>query len=66
MEDEMSGVTIELSYNEVENVTKQYLLSLVSNEGIQLTSDEIVESLHKVIAFLSVPGTYMGGKYDVE
>lgn len=61
-----SGISIELDYNEVEKVTKHYLLSLVTNEGVQMTSDKMVESLHRVIAFLSVPGTYMNGQYDTE
>jgi len=28
--------------------------------------EELKEAMHKVIAYFSVPGSYLGGAYDVE
>ena len=58
----MIMINVELDFDQCTEITRNTLLDLVENDPI--TTDELKESIHRTIAYLSVPGEYMNGKYD--
>lgn len=50
---------VELELDDVSEIVRNMLL-----DDIELAPEDLVESLHRVIAYYSVPGTYCEGKYD--
>jgi hypothetical protein len=62
-------VNITLTEDQKESVTRMMLVDLIENfDGTyphNEVDDAIVLQLHRLVAWHSVPGTYMEGKYDV-
>jgi hypothetical protein len=62
-------VNITLTEDQKESVTRMMLVDLIENFDGTYPGDEvddaIVLQLHRLVAWHSVPGTYMEGKYDV-
>lgn len=54
-------ITVEIDTEQVSEITRQSLvddLELIENS-------ELMDAMHKVIAYYSVPGQYMDGKHDL-
>ena len=62
-------MNITLTEDQKESVTRMMLVDQIENFDGTYPGDEvddaIVLQLHRLVAWHSVPGTYMEGKYDV-
>ena len=54
-------ITVEIDIEQASEITRQTLVDDL--EFIE--NGELMDAMHKVIAYYSVPGQYMDGKYDL-
>lgn len=55
---------VNLDYDQATSITREYLLDFLSDSNIDVADPKIVDACHLIIAYMSVPGEYEGGKYD--
>ena len=56
---------ITLTEDQMEDITREVLLRLVNEvEDFAEETESLLLSLHRMISYFSVPGTYEEGKYD--
>ena len=55
---------VKLDMDQSEKLTREFLLDLVKDVNIPFQDPKIVDACHTIIAYMSVPGEYEGGKYD--
>lgn len=55
---------IELSIEQAEMVTREYLIDLLGDVNVPFTDPKLTESLNFLIAYMSVPGEWEEGRYD--
>lgn len=54
-------LTVDFDDEQIDDLVRDVLLQHVEME---LTPQPVIEALHRLIAYYSIPGTYMDGKYD--
>lgn len=60
-----TSCTIALTYEQREQVTKDYLIELLYDiEVIPFGDPVLVQSVNRLIAYMSVPGEWEDGQYD--
>lgn len=63
--DRLTTATIALNYEQREQVARNYLIELLEDiEDVPFGDRQMVESINRIIAFMSPPQTWEGGKYD--
>lgn len=55
-------IDVELNCDQIDDIVYRALFEMLDNEG----NPKIRKALHKVIAYNSIPGHYLNGKYDLE
>ena len=56
----MAGFEVELEYDQVGRVAREYLIDLLE----YCDDSKLSESVNDIIAYMSIPGTWREGKYD--
>lgn len=56
--------TVELEFDQAEEVSRGYLINLLSDINAHPFDSELIEPLNRLIAYMSTPGTWEDGKYD--
>lgn len=63
--DRVTTATVALTYEQREQVAKDFLIDLLEDiEYVPFGDPTMVESVHRIIAFCSPPGSWEDGKYD--
>jgi len=61
----LTTATVALSYEQREQVAKDFLIDLLYDiEDVPFGDPSMVDSIHRIIAFCSAPGSWEDGKYD--
>lgn len=55
---------VNLDHDQATSITREYLLDFLSDINIPFQDPKIVDACNLIIAYMSVPGEYEGGKYD--
>lgn len=56
--------TVDLEFDQAEEVSREYLISLLSDINAPLFDPEMIKTLNRLIAYMSPPGTWEEGKFD--
>lgn len=59
-----SVLSVELNVEQAEQVTREYLIDLLDDVNIPFGDPNMTECVHRLIAYMSTPGTWEDGKYD--
>lgn len=56
--------SVDLNLEQAESITRDYLVDMLDDLNVPFTDPTLIESINRLIAYLSVPGTWEDGKYD--
>lgn len=56
---------VDLDIEQAEGVARDYLIDLLDDLNIPFTDPALIKSINHLIAYMSTPGTWEEGKYDV-
>lgn len=57
--------SVELSPEQAEEVTREYLVDLLDEISVPFTDPKMIECVNRLIAWMSQPESWEGGKYDI-
>ena len=60
-----SEFSVELSVEQAEKVTREYLIDLLDDDNIPFGDPIMTVCVYRLIAYMSTPGTWEEGKYDI-
>lgn len=61
----VTTATVALTYKQREQVAKDFLIDLLYDiESIPFGDPQMVDSIHRIIAWTSPPGSWEDGRYD--
>lgn len=56
---------VDLDMEQAEGVTRDYLIDLLDDINVPFSDPAFIKSINCLIAYMSTPGTWEDGKYDV-